>query len=160
LPSCNRISAAKWRIVCGRGFLSLVLALPVVLPCTRLVAQEGGTAKPAPPAHNTRRRPTLDDRVKVLAKNLELSEAQQAAVKKILEQRQQETLRIRLDPSLGGAARIAQFRALQDITVQRIRSVLNEEQKKKYDPLAVRRIQPAPQQRTVEDWLEATTPKK
>jgi hypothetical protein len=36
--------------------------------------------------------------------------------------------------------------------------VLNDEQKKKYDPLAVRRLQPAPEQRSVEDWLEATTP--
>ena len=53
---------------------------------------------------------------------------------------------------------MAQFRALQDNTVERIRAVLNEEQKKKYDPLAVRRVQPAPDQRSVEDWLKATTP--
>jgi hypothetical protein len=42
--------------------------------------------------------------------------------------------------------------------VEQIRAVLNDEQKKKYDPLAVRRLQPAPEQRSVEDWLEATTP--
>jgi hypothetical protein len=159
LPSCNKFSAAKVRRFSGGGFLSMVLALVVILLGSPLVAQEGGTAKPVPPVHNTSRRPTPDDRIKVFAKNLELSEAQQAAVKKILEQRQQESLRIRLDPSLSGAARIARFRALQDITVQRIRSVLTEEQKKKYDPLAVRRIQPAPEQRSVEDWLKVTTPK-
>jgi hypothetical protein len=94
----------------------------------------------------------------VLAKNLDLNESQQVAVKKILEQRQQETLRLRRDPSISGSTRIEQFRALQDNTVQRIRAVLNEEQKKKYDPLAVRRIQPAPEQRSVEDWLKVTTP--
>ncbi|HYL16947.1 MAG TPA: hypothetical protein VEV41_28195 [Terriglobales bacterium] len=87
-----------------------------------------------------------------------LNEAQQTAVKKILEQRQQETLRIRRDPSILGSARIEQIRALQEITVQRIRAVLNEEQRKKYDPLAPRRIQSAPQQWSVEDWLKATTP--
>jgi Spy/CpxP family protein refolding chaperone len=102
--------------------------------------------------------PTIDDRVRVLARSLDLNEAQRAAVKKILEQRRQETLRIRQDPSISGGARIERFRALQDNTVERIRAVLNEEQKKKYDPLAVRRTQPAPQQRSVEDWLKVTTP--
>jgi hypothetical protein len=102
--------------------------------------------------------PTIDDRVRVLARSLDLNEAQRVAVKKILEQRQQETLRIRQDTSISGGARIERFRALQDNTVERIRAVLNEEQKKKYDPLAVRRTQPAPQQRSVEDWLKVTTP--
>jgi hypothetical protein len=36
--------------------------------------------------------------------------------------------------------------------------VLNEEQREQYNPLAARRLPPAPQQRSVEDWLEATTP--
>jgi ABC-type lipopolysaccharide export system ATPase subunit len=102
--------------------------------------------------------PTIDDRVRVLARSLDLNEAQRVAVKKILEQRQQETLRIRQDTSISGGARIERFRALQDNTVERIRAVLNDEQKKKYDPLAVRRTQPAPQQRSVEDWLKVTTP--
>ncbi|MBZ5569656.1 MAG: hypothetical protein LAN64_17655 [Acidobacteriia bacterium] len=95
--------------------------------------------------------------MKALAKNLDLSEAQQAAVKKILEQRQQETMRLRLDSSISGSARIQQFRALQDSTVQKIRTVLNKEQREKYDPLAARRVQPAPDQRSVEDWLKITT---
>jgi hypothetical protein len=126
-----------------------------------LVAQVSGAASPELETHRSHRRTAIiiDDRVKVLAKNLDLNEAQQSAVKKILEQRQQETLRIRLDRSLSGDARFDRFRALQDNTVQRIRAVLNEEQRKKYDPLAVRRIQPSPDQRSVEDWLKATTPR-
>jgi len=40
-----------------------------------------------------------------------------------------------------------------------IRAVLNDEQKKKYDPLAVRDRTPAPDQKSVEDWLKETTPK-
>lgn len=81
------------------------------------------------------------------------------AVKKILEQRQLEMLRIRQDPSIEGSERIERLRALQDQTVQRIRGVLNDEQKKKYDPLAIRNREPAPDQKSVEDWLKATTPK-
>jgi hypothetical protein len=116
---------------------------------------------PSPkPIHRTRTRATLDDRVKVLAKSLDLSESQQVTVKKILEQRQQETLRLRTDPSISGGERIDRFRSLQDQTVIRIRAVLNDEQKKKYDPLAVRRLTPAPDQKSVEDWIKATTPKQ
>ncbi|MBZ5685904.1 MAG: hypothetical protein LAP86_12805 [Acidobacteriia bacterium] len=95
----------------------------------------------------------------MLARSLELNEAQKVAVKKILEQRQQETLRIRLDSSISGGTRIERFRALQDHTVEQIRAVLNDEQKKKYDPLAVRRVGPAPDQKSVEDWLKVTNPK-
>jgi len=145
LPSYSKTSAAKLRNRSLRALLCLALASPVPLLSAHAVAQRG-------------HRPTIDDRVKVLARSLDLNEAQQAAVKKILEQRQQETLRIRQDTSISGGARIERFRALQDRTVERIRAVLNEEQKKKYDPLAVRRVAPAPDQRSVEDWLKVTTP--
>ena len=114
---------------------------------------------PQPRAHAARRRPTIDDHVKVLAKSLNLTETQQAAVKRILEQRQQETLRLRSDGSISGSERIDRFRALQDQTVVRIRGVLDDEQKKKYDPLAVRKVTPAPDQKSVEDWIKATSPK-
>ena len=148
MPNCNKTSAAKLWICSGQTLLCLALVLPILLSGTMVVAQRGG-----------HRRPSIDDRVRVFAKNLDLTEAQQAAVKKILEQRQQEALRIRNDSSVSGSVRIERFRALQDNTVERIRAVLNEEQKKKYDPLAVRRRQPAPDQRSVEDWLKVTTPK-
>ena len=148
MPNCNKTSAAKLWICSGRRLLCLALVLPILLSGTMVVAQRGG-----------HRRPSIDDRVRVFAKNLDLTEAQQAAVKKILEQRQQEALRIRQDSSVSGSVRVERFRALQDNTVERIRAVLNEEQRKKYDPLAVRRRQPPPDQRSVEDWLKLTTPK-
>lgn len=156
LPSYHETWAAK--LSCGGAFLSLALVSTAFLSGAAVVAQ---VASPASPARQTRhgyRRPTIDNVVEGLAKNLDLNEAQQSAVTKILEERQQETLRIRLDPSIPPEARIDRFRALQETTVERIRAVLNEEQRKKYDPLAPQRIQPAPQQRSVEDWLKATTP--
>jgi len=121
--------------------------------------QETQSAKPpSSAARPIRRRRTVDDQVKVFATALNLSETQQVAVKRILEQRQQETLRLRNDPSISGSDRIDRFRALQDKTVERIRAVLNDEQKKKYNPLAVRKVTPSPDQKSVEDWLKATSP--
>jgi hypothetical protein len=145
-------------ICSGRAFLSVVLLAMTLSPGALVAAQVAGATVPAGQTHPAHRRPNIDDRVKVLAKNLDLNESQQSAVKEILEQRQQETLRLRLDPAITPSARIARFRVLQDKTVERIRAILNDEQRKKYVPLAVRGIQPAPDQRSVEDWLKVTTP--
>ena len=106
-----------------------------------------------------RSRPTLDDQVKAFAAKLELNEQQQLAIKTILEQRQTAMLRLRQNSSISGEERIQRFRFLQDQTVQRIRSVLSDEQKKKYDPLAVRRVPEAPDRLSVDDWLKDITPK-
>lgn len=158
MPSCNKASAAKLRHCCGAAVLSLALLSPILVSGEPVVAEAAGADSAAPQAHHTYRPPIIDERVKQFGKKFDLNEAQQAAVKKILEQRQQETLRIRLDPSLTGGARIERFRALQDTTVARIRAVLNQEQRKKYNPLAPRAIPQAPEQRSVEDWLKLTTP--
>jgi Spy/CpxP family protein refolding chaperone len=157
------MSAAKSKNWCGEAFLLLALALPLV-PGAAALAQEAGAATPATPAIPAHGQPqhrrglTIDDRVKGLAKTLDLNAAQQSAVKEILVQRQQANLRIRRNPSISGSTRIEQFRVLQVRTVQRIRAVLNEEQKKKYDPLASDRVQREPGGRSVEDWLKLTTP--
>jgi len=123
------------------------------------VPQAAAGASSAQQTHRAHRSSGIDDRVKLFAKSLDLNEEQQAAVKRILKQRQQQTLQIRRDPSITGSAGIERFRALQVSTVEQIRAVLNEEQRRKYNPLAPRGLQPAPEQRSVEDWLKVTTPK-
>jgi CBS-domain-containing membrane protein len=177
LRGCKKTMPANWRSRVTFAFCCLPVLLLTILwvPLSAAQATEGAgrspsqsatenaapTAQPAPAhrAHSTYRRVTLDDRVKSLAKALDLSDTQQVAVKRILEQRQAETLRLRLDGSISGEQRIDRWRALQDDTVLRIRAVLNDDQKKKYDPLAIRERTPPQDQKTVEEWLKETTPK-
>jgi hypothetical protein len=154
----GKIVAARRKNRFYQACFFLSLAMPVLALGTAALAQTAGTAAPVRQPARHRKGLTIDDRVKGLAKTLELNEAQQSAVKAILVQRQQETLRLRLDPSISGDARIAQFRALQVRTVERIRAVLNDEQKKRYDPLASDKIKPEPGGRSVEDWINLTTP--
>lgn len=148
-------SATKLTKRSAVALLLLVFGLPWTLVSAQAPAP--GSLGPQTPAHRPRKS-NIDARVRILTKSLDLNDMQQSAVKNILEERQQQTLRIRRDPSISGSARIERFRMLQDSTVERIRAVLNEEQKKKYDPLASRQIQSTPE-RSVEDWLKATTPK-
>jgi Spy/CpxP family protein refolding chaperone len=137
-----------------RASLLMALCLPILLWATPARSQAPGTASPQRHVPRRYRRVSIDDQVKGLAKSLDLNEAQQSAVKKILQQRQQATLRIQRDSS--GANRISRLRALQVQTATQIRTVLNDEQRKKYNPLGQR--PPQPTQPSVEDWMKATRP--
>jgi Spy/CpxP family protein refolding chaperone len=148
------ISATKLTKHCLAALLLLSLGFGL-----SALAQAPEAAPPQPQAKQVvPRQSRIDVRVSNLAKTLDLTEEQQSAVKKILEQRQQQTLQIRRDPSISGSARIERFHMLQEATVERIRAVLNDEQKKKYDPMAASHNQTAPE-RSVEDWLKASGPK-
>ena len=140
----------------GLRFLLPALGLAFLLSAPALSqALAPEAASPEQHAPHRYRKVTLDDQVKGLAKSLDLNEAQQAAVKRILEQRQQEILHI--THAFSGSDRLSQLRALQVRTVEQIRTVLNDEQKKKYDPLGQRPPQQTSPQPSVEDWLKATT---
>ena len=155
MRNCSRAAETRLGLAGTCVALAMLLAAPFVLaqgPST----PAGSKAKPAAPTAQQRSSQLLDERVKVFAKSLDLNDTQAAAVKQILLAREQEMLRLRMDSSMSGSDRIAHIRMLQDQTIMRIRGVLNDEQKKKYDPLAVRRVQPAPDQRSVEDWLKLT----
>jgi hypothetical protein len=140
----------------GRLFLPLALCVPFLFSIVSALGQDSEPAHPAQPApRHSKRRVTVDDQVRGLAKNLDLNQDQQETVKKILERRQQES--VRLMRSGSGPDAIDRFRALQTGTVEQIRAVLNDEQKKKYNPLAPRPPQ-ASDQPSVQDWIKATTP--
>jgi Spy/CpxP family protein refolding chaperone len=121
-------------------------------------AQAAKVENPEPPKPRHYKASSIDSRVNTFAKNLDLTEAQKSAVKRILEERQQQSFRIRQDSSISGADRIDKFRLLQLSTVARIRAVLNEEQRKKYEPFATEKLERTPPERSVEDWLKLTTP--
>jgi hypothetical protein len=101
------------------------------------------------------RRRTLDDRVKELAKALDLNETQQAGVKAVLERQQLRARNIQFDQTVEGSERIGRLRALQEDTVLRIRALLNDEQKKKYDPLNHAALPPPESsQKYVDQWMK------
>jgi hypothetical protein len=133
--------------------------LPLLLLTATISAQVPERARGSQSVIRNHKRPSPDERGKALAKYLELDETQQMALEKILEQRQQEVLQMRFTPLPAGSAQIDRFRAIQDRTANRIRAVLNLEQRKKYDLLAIRRSAPPGSKTSVQDWLKAATPR-
>jgi hypothetical protein len=157
-------SIARAKNVLAKSLLLLALGLPAWVPLAGLQAagQTSPSVDPKPQTGTpvTRHTITIDDQVKRFAESLDLSESQQSEVKKILEFRQVQTRRIRLDGSLSGDERISRLRVLQDSTVIWMRGALNDEQKKKYDPLAMRQAHKSSPQPSVEDWMKAASKQK
>jgi len=152
-------TVAKLKNGWGGAFLLLALSLSVLLPSAPALGQAPSAPNPERPGRRRYKTPSVDEQVEGLSKNLDLNEAQQSAVKEILLRRQQHLLRILRDPSPTGSDRMIKLRALQASTVAQIRSVLNDEQKKKYNPVSLRPQQTSPQP-SVEDWMKATPPQR
>lgn len=74
----------------------------------------------------------LDRRVNLLAKELGLDAAQQAQVKKVLVSQRDQVTRVWNDESIPAARRVSATQAISDRTVNQIRALLSEEQRKKY----------------------------
>ena len=74
----------------------------------------------------------LDRRVTLLTKELGLDATQQARVKKVLEGQREQVARVWSDTSLPAARRVSATQAIADRTADRIRALLNDEQRKKY----------------------------
>lgn len=157
-------SIARSKSVLVKTLLLVALGLPAWVPFAGVQAVEQKSAsadtKPQPQTPFRRRIITIDDQVKRFTESLDLSETQQSEIKKILEFHQVQIRQIRLDESLSGDERISRLRDLQDSTVARIRAVLSDEQRKKYDPLAVRQAQKSSPQPSVEDWMKAAAKQK
>jgi hypothetical protein len=131
----------------------VLVAVSIVVTSAAAAAQTTATPSPSRPTRSFYKRASLDERVKRFAKALDLDESQQTRLKSVLERQQAQANQIRLDQSLSGAARISRLRDLQQDTVLQIRSLLNDEQRKKYDPLAPEKPT-SPSNSYVNDWMK------
>jgi hypothetical protein len=114
-------------------------------------AAKSGVPRQHAPRHA--RGQTLDDRVKLLAKELDLDAKQQAEVRKLLEGQRDQVKRVWDDTAAPAANRIAATQAIGDKTGDAIRALLNEEQKKKYNSAKPPRDAETSPRPNVEDWM-------
>jgi hypothetical protein len=99
------------------------------------------------------RRPNAEGRLRRLVKGLKLDAAQQAQVGRVLQAQREAIRRVTSAPADPEVPRVAAIHAITDRTTERIRAVLNDEQKKLYS-------QPVPHDSVagegtaaVEEWL-------
>ncbi len=154
-----KLVASRTLAGCHKMLPRLALLLPMLLPGAPVPAQEANAPQPVRRVAPHYTRQSHDRRVELLARYLDLNEGQRFALKNILLERQQEILKMRHAPSQGEGLQMDRFRAIEDRTVERIRAMLTEEQRKKYDPLGMRNSNSASQNVSVEDWLKETGPR-
>ena len=110
------------------GFFSTLLSLLLSMS----LAAGTACAQDARRPHSTRMDP-LEQRVQLLTHELELSAGQQEAVRKILQGQREAVQHIWQDPAIDPAERAPAVRLVTERTADRIRAVLDDEQKKKYN---------------------------
>ncbi|HYN15347.1 MAG TPA: hypothetical protein VES66_06110 [Terriglobales bacterium] len=82
--------------------------------------------------------PSVDERLQHMTKMLNLSDDQQAKVKPILQDEHSQMASLKQDTSMSQQDRHTKFEQIHDATKQKIRGVLNDEQKAKFDSMHAR----------------------
>ena len=121
-------------------------------------AVDGSEAAAQVPQDTPRRRKRaspLDRRVTLLAKELGLDASQKAQVRKVLDRQREQVARVWKDSSIPPARRVSATQAIGDRTADRIRALLNEEQRKKYIQPRQREAAVGTAGGNVESWMKA-----
>jgi hypothetical protein len=80
-----------------------------------------------------RQMPTIDEQVKRLSERINLTDDQQAKAKIILEDQRTQAQAVMKDDSLAPEEKKQKFLGLRQTTVSKIKDLLNDDQKKKFD---------------------------
>jgi hypothetical protein len=80
-------------------------------------------------------RPSIDDQVQSLAQQLSLSADQQAKVRAALEDQHSQATSVVQDSALAREDKIQKIHALREATIAKVRTSLNDDQKKKFDQM-------------------------
>jgi len=92
----------------------------------------GATGATTPKPSVSRSGVALDRRVALLARELDLDDSQRLKVRELLVGQREQVLRVWGDESLPSALRVKHTRTISERTESAIRSLLTDEQKKKY----------------------------
>ena len=117
--------------------ISGFLATGLTLGSAAAFAQQDNTAAPAPNATTPqqgdgRGHHTPDEQVARMTKRYNLSSDQQAQIKPILANQQQQMQALRQDSSLSREDKMAKIKSIRDDSSAKIQAVLNDSQKQKF----------------------------
>jgi hypothetical protein len=107
--------------------------------------QQPGAAT-QPQSSSAAGRPSIDDQVQSLAQQLNLSADQQAKVKTALEDQHTQAMNVVQDNSMARDDKIQKIHTIRQGTIDKVRSALNDDQKKKFDVMVEQQEQHFQQQ--------------
>jgi hypothetical protein len=89
-------------------------------------------------------RPTIDDQVRMLTAELNLSPDQQSKLRSILETQHQQAMTVVNDNSLSRDQKIQKIHTLRESTIGQARAIMNDQQKAKLDSMLQQQQQQSP----------------
>ena len=113
-----------------------IFAALLLLGLTAFAQQQNPSGQAQPSGDQGQARhamPSVDDQLKNLTDKLSLTADQQAKIKPILQDTQTQAQAVMKDSSLSQDDRRAKMRSLHESSSAKIRDVLNDDQKKKFD---------------------------
>ncbi|HXZ79739.1 MAG TPA: hypothetical protein VEG30_07405 [Terriglobales bacterium] len=126
-------------------FTGLIAALTISIVA---VAQYGGTGQGGGRhGFGGRQMPSVDDQVKNLTQELSLSDDQQTKVRSILQDQRTQMQQTMQDTSASREDKMAKMKDIHQSSTGKIRDLLNDDQKKKYDDYLQKRQQEMQQRR-------------
>jgi len=114
---------------------TLALAGLLIVGSGAAIAQDNATATPQQPQAWGHHGMNADERLNHLTKTLDLTSDQQAQIKPILENEQQQAMQIHQDQSLAQQDRHGKMQSLRQDTNSKIEAVLNDTQKQKFEEM-------------------------
>src|SRR5215475_4069400 len=128
-------SAKPRRILPMRQIKTIIFAALFALGLAAFAQQQNPSAQVPSSGDQAARHmvPSVDDQLKNLTSKLSLTADQQAKIKPILEDQQQQAQSAMSDASLSQDDRRSKMRSLHESSNAKIRDVLNDDQKKKFD---------------------------
>ncbi|HLJ86455.1 MAG TPA: hypothetical protein VKZ53_06505 [Candidatus Angelobacter sp.] len=118
-----------------KSLKNTALLLAMLFALGAFAVQSGAGQGPGQGQGPHHRMPSADEQVKDLTQKLNLSADQQTKVKSIVEDIHQQANAVMKDESLSQDDRRSKMRTLHENGMSRVREVLNDDQKKKFDQM-------------------------
>jgi hypothetical protein len=106
--------------------------------------QPGAATQPQSPS--AAGRPSIDDQVQSLSQQLNLSADQQAKIKTALEDQHTQAMNVVQDNAMSRDDKIQKIHTIREGTINKVRTTLNDDQKKKFDVMVQQQEQHFQQQ--------------
>jgi hypothetical protein len=108
-------------------------------------SQQSQPPQDAPPAQPpAARMPSIDEQVNALTEELNLTGDQPAKVKTILEDQRTQAMTVIGDGGLSRDDKVQKIRGIRENTIAKVRGILNDDQKKKFDQMLGEQTDQAP----------------
>ncbi len=132
--------------------MPLLLAIAAWIPA-QVCAESANPASSAVPKRHLQTSP-LSDRVQLMTRELGLTADQQFALQNILLEHRAEIAKVWSDPSVPAAIRVGATQAIGEKTADKIRAMLTDEQREKYNKPRQQKPVPNALGDDVQKWMD------